>query len=243
MFAPTQKNLEVKHPAARLSANDAKKWEDGVNGIHVGCFWTLIKLNLEHAWMSVSHLWSLEGIWSEIFQCFPSALWWRPPKGPDMQIQTDVVLTPKKIRMLGLVLQTFKTTFNEKSWRNKTKHKPLHLDETWDPGIYPLHLSRGSPVNSPSDVCGSISEWGGADEEMSHLRLPSLTGDETTAQLRVCTHRYWPPESTRYISSTLRVRLDSLVGLKIRKTGNTATDLETQLLQVQLHSDVVQVLQ
>lgn len=37
------------------------------------------------------YLWSLKEIWFEIFRCFPSAPWWRPPVGPDMQIQTDVV--------------------------------------------------------------------------------------------------------------------------------------------------------
>lgn len=62
----------------------------------LGWFWTLIKFNFEHSWMSVSHLWSLKEIWFEIFQCFPSALWWRPPKGPDMQIQTDVIRTAQK---------------------------------------------------------------------------------------------------------------------------------------------------
>lgn len=55
--------------------------------------------------------------------------------------------------------------------------------------------------------------------------VPSLVWRETRCKMshpkhsvcqqeRAVTHRYWPPESTRYISSTVSFRLDSLVGLK-----------------------------
>lgn len=40
------------------------------------------------------------------------------------------------------------------------------------------------------------------------------------AEEGVFTHRYWPPESTRYISWTVSVLLVSAVGLQHTPTGN-----------------------
>lgn len=39
----------------------------------------------------------------------------------------------------------------------------------------------------------------------------------------IFTHRYWPPESTRYISSTVNFLLFSAVGLQHTKTGSNST--------------------
>lgn len=53
-------------------------------------------------------------------------------------------------------------------------------------------------------------------DKMSHLKRqwgePALWKAEC-----VLTHRYWPPESTRYISSTVSLRAASLVGLQQHK--------------------------
>lgn len=49
-----------------------------------------------------------------------------------------------------------------------------------------------------------------------------MTRGETGSAWAECifTHRYWPPESTRYISSTVNFLLFSAVGLQHTKTGN-----------------------
>lgn len=88
---------------------------------------------------------------------------------------------------------------------------------------YPLHFCGGSPVNRPSDVSGSISDsserWDESFEKTVMWGEPALWKAEC-----VLTHRYWPPESTRYISSTVSLRAASLVGLQQHtETGNKAT--------------------
>lgn len=78
-------------------------------------------------------------------------------------------------------------------------------------------------MNSPSDVSGPVSDskwetrWVISACERREVKLESEWAG------CVLTHRYWPPESTRYISSTVNLRLDSSVGLQRRKTGNNGS--------------------
>lgn len=71
-------------------------------------------------------------------------------------------------------------------------------------------------MNCPSDVSGPVS---GSSERHDDSFQMQVTRGET--KQCVFTHRYWPPESTRYISSTVNFLFVSFVGLK--KTGNISS--------------------
>lgn len=81
-------------------------------------------------------------------------------------------------------------------------------------------------MNRPSDVSGPVS--GDNSERQDDSFQKQVTLGETRRQCDF-THRYWPPESIRYISSTVNLLLVSFVGLQHRKTGNNKQEIISAL--------------